>query len=106
MADIDRDGNKNFTFGIMKKNCWLVLGTMLTASAVAQVNTNALWSVPPPLPAVTNAPATPTTLTVAAPAPTTPPVKKKTATAAKKQRPPATKAAKTKMTEPIVTLVP
>ena len=30
----------------MKTNCWLVLGTMLATSAVAQVNTNTLPEIP------------------------------------------------------------
>lgn len=94
MADIDTDGNKNFTFGIMKTNCWLVLGTLLATGAVAQVNTNALWSVPPPLPAVTN--------TMASPAPATRPAEKKTAQ--KKRHRPAEE--KIKLIEPVVTLVP
>ena len=37
----------------MKTNCWLVLGTMLATSAVAQVNTNKLPEIPPPATAVT-----------------------------------------------------
>ncbi|HEX9045588.1 MAG TPA: SH3 domain-containing protein [Verrucomicrobiae bacterium] len=41
----------------MKTNCWLLLGTMLATSAVAQVNTNALPEIPAP--ATTVAPATP-----------------------------------------------
>src|SRR5271154_1759569 len=48
MADIDRDGNKNFTVGIMKTNCWLILGLMMATSALAQDNTNALPPIPPP----------------------------------------------------------
>ena len=32
----------------MKTNCWLVLGTMLATTAVAQVNTNTLPEIPPP----------------------------------------------------------
>jgi hypothetical protein len=49
MADIDRDGNKNFTFGIMKTNCWLVLGMLTVPGAFAQENTNALPPIPAPL---------------------------------------------------------
>ncbi len=44
----------------MKTNCWLILGTMLATTAVAQVNTNKLPEIPPPaatMPA-TPAPAT------------------------------------------------
>ena len=40
----------------MKTNCWLILGTMLATTAVAQVNTNKLPEIPPPAtttPAVT-----------------------------------------------------
>ena len=36
MADIDSGGNKNFTFGYMKMNCWLILGVMVATSAFAQ----------------------------------------------------------------------
>lgn len=49
MADIDRNGNKNFTVGIMKTNCWLILGTMIATSAIAQSNTNALPEMPAPV---------------------------------------------------------
>ncbi|MGA2243715.1 MAG: SH3 domain-containing protein [Verrucomicrobiota bacterium] len=42
----------------MKTNCWLILGTMLATSAVAQVNTNKLPEIPPPATAA-SAPATP-----------------------------------------------
>jgi uncharacterized protein YgiM (DUF1202 family) len=47
MADIDSGGNKNFTFMIMKTNCWLVLGMMVATSALAQ-NTNTLPPIPAP----------------------------------------------------------
>ena len=40
----------------MKTNCWLILGTMLATTAVAQVNTNKLPEIPPP---ATATPATP-----------------------------------------------
>ena len=36
----------------MKTNCWLILGTMIATSAVAQVNTNKLPEIPPPATAV------------------------------------------------------
>jgi uncharacterized protein YgiM (DUF1202 family) len=49
MADIDRDGNKNFTVEIMKTNCWLILGLMVATGAFAQTSTNAL----PPMTAPT-----------------------------------------------------
>ncbi|HEX4350354.1 MAG TPA: SH3 domain-containing protein [Verrucomicrobiae bacterium] len=39
----------------MKTNCWLILGTMLATTAVAQVNTNRLPEIPPP--AIPSAPA-------------------------------------------------
>ena len=48
MADIDTDGNKDFTFGIMKTNYWLVLGAMLASSAIAQNNANTLPEMPVP----------------------------------------------------------
>ncbi len=48
MADIDRDRDKNFTFKIMKMNCWLTLGVMMVTSAVAQDNTNAVPQMPVP----------------------------------------------------------
>ena len=41
----------------MKTNCWLVLGTMLTTSAVAQVNTNGLPEIPAPIIGAAAAPA-------------------------------------------------
>jgi uncharacterized protein YgiM (DUF1202 family) len=80
MADIDRDGNKNFTCGIMKTNYWLILAAMVATGAVAQ-DTNAL----PPMPAPVTSP-TPEI----APAP------------AKKKKIPAPK----KLVEPTVALVP
>src|SRR5882724_1596100 len=83
MAGIDRNGNKNFTVGIMKTNCWLVLGTLIAASAIAQ-DTNTL----PPIPAPATSPAA-----EIAPAPAPKPAKKKIA-------------APKKITEPTVTLIP
>jgi len=62
MADIDRDGNKNFTCGIMKTNCWLVLGMLMATGALAQDNSNALPPIPAPL-------LTPPTNDISAPAP-------------------------------------
>jgi uncharacterized protein YgiM (DUF1202 family) len=58
MADIDRTGNKNFTVGIMKTNCWIILMAMLAAGAVAQ-DTNGLPDMPAPVtsPAAEVAPA-------------------------------------------------
>ena len=46
MADVERGGNKNIDFRFMKTNCWLILGTMLATTAVAQVNTNKLPEIP------------------------------------------------------------
>src|SRR5471032_2729602 len=89
MADIDRNGNKNFTVGIMKTNCWLILGTMIAAGAIAQ-DTNTL----PPIPAPVTSPAAevaPAAVETSAPAPK--PAKKKVA-------------APKKLIEPTVTLVP
>ncbi|MEI8289362.1 MAG: SH3 domain-containing protein [Verrucomicrobiota bacterium] len=59
----------------MKTNCWLVLGTILATSAVAQVNTNKLPEIPPPA----------TTATLAAPA--VAPVENKTVAPVKKAAP-------------------
>jgi len=75
MADIDSGGNKNFTFMTMKTNGWLILGMMMTASALAQDNTNAL----PPMPAPLVAPPVvePAAAPVAEPATKTAPVKHK-----------------------------
>jgi uncharacterized protein YgiM (DUF1202 family) len=90
MADIDRSGNKNFTVGIMKTNCWLILGTMIAASAIAQ-DTNTL----PPIPAPVTSPAAevaPAPADASAPAPA--PVKRKRAVVLKK------------LVEPTVALVP
>jgi uncharacterized protein YgiM (DUF1202 family) len=89
MADIDRNGNKNFTVGIMKTNCWLILGMMVATGAFAQTSTNAL---PPILePTAEVAPAAVDTNTPAA----------KPAKHKKKHA-----AARTAFTEPTVALVP
>ena len=93
MADIDRDRNKDFTFGIMKMNCWLTLGVMIAMSAVAQDNTNTLPPIPAPSPAVAPAPSTPAP--AVEPAPKAAPVKKKHKAAPAKP-----------IKEPAVTLVP
>ena len=74
MADIDSGRDKNFTFGIMKTNYWLILGMMVATGALAQTNTNAL----PPVPAPTVAP-------TAAVAPAPAPVKHKKHAAAPKR---------------------
>jgi uncharacterized protein YgiM (DUF1202 family) len=94
MADIDRNGNKNFTVGIMKTNCWLILGMMVATSAIAQDNTNALPEMPAPVtsPAAEVAPAP---AAVDTSAPVAAPVKHKKRAAAPK-----------KLVEPTVTLVP
>jgi uncharacterized protein YgiM (DUF1202 family) len=52
----------------MKTNCWLILGTMLATTAVAQVNTNKLPQIPPPAIAT---PAGPASAPAPAPAVTT-----------------------------------
>ena len=65
----------------MKTNCWLVLGTMLATSVVAQVNTNKLPEIPAPATVATPAPAVTIAGTnAAAPAP-----KKKAAVVHKKK---------------------
>src|SRR5271170_955954 len=95
MADIDRNGNKNFTVGIMKTNCWLILGTLIAASAIAQ-DTNTL----PPIPAPVISPAAevaPAAAVVDTNAPAAKPVKHKKRAATPK---------KIKFVEPTVTLVP
>ncbi len=70
----------------MKTNCWLILGTMIATGAVAQVNTNGLPGIPPPvISAPTAAPATvPETMTPAETAKTNAPVKKSAGKAKKK----------------------
>ena len=92
MADIDRNGIKNFTVGMMKTNLWLVLGMMVAASAIAQ-DTNTL----PPMPAPVTSPAA-----EAAPVPVVEPVKK--AAPAKKKKIAAPK--KAPFVEPTVALAP
>ncbi len=64
----------------MKKNCWLVLGTMLATAAVAQVNTNKLPEIPAPATLATPAPVVApvsTNVVVTAPTATKPVVKHK-----------------------------
>jgi uncharacterized protein YgiM (DUF1202 family) len=85
----------------MKTNCWLILGTMLATSAVAQVNTNALPPIPAPVIAPVSAPVAPvmaTNETKVAPPKNAAPVKHKKKIAAK----PVAK----KIAEAPVTLVP
>ncbi len=48
----------------MKTNCWLVLGTMMATTAVAQINTNTLPEIPAPATVATSAPAPAPTLAV------------------------------------------
>jgi len=57
----------------MKTNCWLILGTMLATTAVAQVNTNKLPEIPPP---ALNAPAAPPSIVTPVDVKTNTPVKK------------------------------
>ena len=101
MAGIDSGGDKNFTFGIMKTNCWLILGLTVATGAFAQTSTN----VPPPTPAPdvqiavpaaaeikTNAPAR------KAPAAPAAPAKKKVLSSATPK--------KSTFTEPVIALLP
>jgi len=80
----------------MKMNCWLILGTMLATTAVAQVSTNALPEIPPPANAV--------------PAPVGPAVLASTNAIAPAVKKPANvkhkKRLVKKLKEPTVTLVP
>jgi uncharacterized protein YgiM (DUF1202 family) len=103
MAGIDRNGNKNFTFGIMKTNCTLILAVMLAASAVAQDNTNALPPIPAPIvsPAASLSPAPTAVDTNSAP---TEPVKQAKPARHKKRKLAA--AENTRITEPTVSLAP
>ena len=48
----------------MKMSCWLVIGMTVATGAVAQVNTNTLPPIPPPM----TAPAAPVTPEINAPA--------------------------------------
>ena len=83
----------------MKTNCWLILGTMLAASAVAQNNTNALPPIPAPVtsPAAEITPA-PTPVAVETNAPAAKPVRHKKHIAAALK--------KTPIVEPTVALIP
>jgi uncharacterized protein YgiM (DUF1202 family) len=83
----------------MKTNCWLILGTLIATSAVAQVNTNTLPPIPAPVVAPVAAPATEAKVE---PAKKAAPVKHKKKTAAKAVAKPAVK----KVAEAPVTLVP
>lgn len=77
----------------MKTNYWLVLGTMLATTAVAQVDTNTLPAIPAPATAAPAAAPVVQSEPVAAPAPAKP-------------KPAAKKKAVKKLIEPTVTLVP
>ncbi len=95
----------------MKTNCWLILGTMLATTAVAQVNTNKLPEIPPPALA---APAAPAPVVAPVQTKTNAPVKKAAIKAkkqvVKKAKPAATKAvaksADKKLADLPVALVP
>lgn len=80
----------------MKKNCWLVLATMLATAAVAQVNTNS-----PSVGALPEIPAPATTIAPAAPA-----AAEQTNAVAAKPKPAPKKKVVKKLHEPTVTLVP
>jgi uncharacterized protein YgiM (DUF1202 family) len=83
----------------MKTNCWLVLGTMIAASAVAQNNTNALPPIPPPItsPTAQVAPA-PAPIVVETNTPAARPIKHKKRVAAASK--------KVAFVEPTVALIP
>ena len=89
----------------MKTNYWLILGTMIATSAVAQVNTNKLPEIPPP---ALSAPATLTPAVAPVETKTNAPVKKAVVKAkkkvVKKAKPAVTPVAK-KIAEAPVTLV-
>src|ERR1039458_3565120 len=90
----------------MKTNCWLILGTMIATSAVAQVNTNKLPEIPPPALA---APAAPAPVMAPVVTKTNAPVKKAVVKAKKKVVKKAAAVAKPvmkKLTELPVMLVP
>ena len=94
----------------MKTNCWLILGTVLATTAVAQVNTNKLPEIPPP---AATLPAAPAPVVAPAPTQTAPPVKKaatkakkKSARKAKPAAKPASRKTEKKGPELPVTLVP
>jgi uncharacterized protein YgiM (DUF1202 family) len=103
MADIDRNGNKNFTVGIMKTNCWLILGMMVATSAIAQDNTNALPPIPAPIISPTNE-VSPAPAVIDTNTPPAEPVKQAKPARHKKRKLAA--AESIRITEPTVTLVP
>ena len=78
----------------MKTNCWLVLGTMIATTAVAQVNTNKLPEIPTPALTTTVAPVAATNHNnLVAPAKKTAPVNHKKKAVAKTPAKPAVKKA-------------
>ena len=81
----------------MKTNCWLVLGTMIATTTVAQVNTNKLPEIPAPVIAAPLMPA-PAVVTNAAP--------KKAAPVKHKKKIVAKPVAAAKIVEAPVTLIP
>ncbi len=81
----------------MKTNCWLIFGTMLATTAVAQVNTNKLPEIPAPVIAAPSAPA-PVVVTNATP--------KKAAPVKHKKKAVAKPVAAAKIVESPVTLLP
>lgn len=86
----------------MKTNCWLILGTMIATTAVAQVNTNKLPEIPPPALTAPASAVTPATQTNAPVKPAAVKAKKKVV----KKTPVAAKPVVKKFTELPVTLVP
>lgn len=87
----------------MKTNCWLILGTMIATTAVAQVNTNKLPEIPPPALAV------PAPVVAPVGTKTTAPVKKTAVNARKKvvkKAAPAAKPVVRKIADPSAPLVP
>lgn len=89
----------------MKKNCWILLGTLLATGAVAQVDTNALPAIPAP--ATVAAPAAAAPATPAPAAETTKPAQPvKTEPAKAKPAPKPKKRVIHKINEPTVNLLP
>jgi uncharacterized protein YgiM (DUF1202 family) len=77
----------------MKKNCWLILGTMLATTAVAQVNSNKLPEIPAPAATAAAAPAAAAPTPVVAPAEVSTNAPAKKIVKAKKKGPKKTKSA-------------
>ena len=61
MADVVTGRNQNFDLGFMKINYYLMLGVMVTATAVAQSTNGPLPALPPPAPTDTIVPSAPST---------------------------------------------